>query len=83
MDDHRIISLSSPSHIIIAPISFSYAAHADQVKRDFLGSESNSVIFFFLDSLRFIVPPSYGSFISLGLCDNKRPSFDLNCSEPS
>ena len=70
MGDHRTISLSSLSYIIIAPISFSHAAHADQVKRDFLGSASNSVIFF-LDSLRFIVPPSYESFISLGLCDHK------------
>ena len=69
MDDHRTISLSSLSYIIIPPISFSHAAHADQVKRDFLGSASNSV--FFLDSLRFIVPPSYGSFVSLGLCDHK------------
>ena len=70
MGDHRTISLSSLSYVIIAPISFSHAAHADQVKRDFLGSASNSVIFF-LDSLRFIVPPSYGSFVSLGLCDHK------------
>ena len=70
MGDHRTISLSGLSYIIIAPISFSHAADADQVKRDFLGSASNSV-FFFLDSLRFIVPPSYGSFVSLGLCDHK------------
>ena len=71
MGDHHTISLSSLSYIIIEAISFSHAAHADQVKRDFLGSASNSVATFFLDILRFIVPLSYGSFISLGLCDHK------------
>ena len=44
--DHHTISLSSQSYIIIAPISFSHAAHTDHVKRDFLGSASFSVIFF-------------------------------------
>ena len=37
----RVI-FSSLSHNITLPISFSHAAHADQVKRDFLQSASNS-----------------------------------------
>ena len=33
------------SYNIIVPISFSHAAHADKVKRDFLESASNSANF--------------------------------------
>ena len=58
--------LSSLSYSIIVLISFAHTAHADQVKRDFLESTSNSA-HFFLGGLWFIVRPSYGSFISLGL----------------
>ena len=45
------------------PISFSHAAHADKVKREFLQSASNTDNCFFLGSLKLIVPPSYESFI--------------------
>ena len=38
----RVIFSSLSSHNIILSISFSHAAHADQVKRDFLQSASNS-----------------------------------------
>ena len=63
----RVI-FSGLSHNIILPISFSHAAHTDQVKRDFLQSASNSDNCPFLRQSKInCTIPSYGSFISLGL----------------
>ena len=66
MGDHHTMSLSSLSYVIIAPISFSHAAHADQVKRDFLGSASNSVIFFFSTVWDSLYLPAMGVLLAWG-----------------
>ena len=59
------------------PISFSHAAHADKVKRDFLESASNSAIFF-LGSLRLLYLLAMGILLAWDCqCHDHKPELKV------